>query len=435
MKLPALYLIDSILKNVGDPYRSILFLPAGLVQVFTRVVGDLRSAGDERQAAEFRRVLQTWRAASIFPEAAIADMERALPTRWSTALRPPPAPEQAAVPFKLPSTAEAAQMPPLPSTPELLEFVLQAITIARSDAQAVPHQMHRLRNLFAHLRIKGDLPEDAVSRLEWLVGSERWSEAFDVAFAFKGSRPLADQRVTSKDEQHFELTYESVMQSRPGAHSVIYAAFPLQCRTCAFRFPATDEGRGALDTHLDGHFRKNMRMREKSRKMLIRGWMLSEAEWAEYGSEAVVADSADAVGKAKDAAADERHVGAMFEPASSTVAASAVKEMPQATVSLAVEEDDPKQCPACLDRFEVRWSDDMDEWVYVGDVVRRDDGLVLHRHCIGAESVNDSSDQSGQVRIKKEDAPHSPHPLTHDPTSAGHSSDAVDETGSTDAHE
>ena len=188
MKLPTLFLIDSILKNVGDPYRSTLLLSAGLVPVFIRVVSDVRSAGDEKQASEFRRVLQTWRAAAIFPEGAIADMERALPTKWSTALRAQPIPEQIAVSLKpSPSITEVAQMPPLPSTPELLKFVLQAITIARSDAQAVPHQVHRLRNLFAHLRIKADLPEDAVSRLEWLVGSGRWSEAFDATFVLKGA--------------------------------------------------------------------------------------------------------------------------------------------------------------------------------------------------------------------------------------------------------
>ena len=231
------------------------------------------------------------------------------------------------------------------------------------------------------------------------------------------------------------------MRPRPGAHNVIYTAFPLQCRTCAFRFPATDEGRKALDTHLDGHFRKNMRMREKSKKVLVRGWMLSEAEWIEYGSEAIVADGVDGVGKAKDdtSAADERQVGAMFEPTSSTIVAtaSAKKGLPQTTESLVIKEDDPKQCPACLDRFEVRWSDDVDEWVYVGDVVRRGNGLVIHRHCIGAESGNGSDDQSDHVKIKKEEDLHSPHLLARDdPTTAAHSDkDAIDETGSTDARE
>jgi len=56
----------------------------------------------------------------------------------------------------------------------------------------------------------------------------------------------------------------------------LYNPQDLQCRTCARRFPNTDDGQAKRDAHLDWHFRINKRIRENVGRGQTRSWYLTE---------------------------------------------------------------------------------------------------------------------------------------------------------------
>jgi hypothetical protein len=69
LKLPALYLIDSICKNVGEPYVGLF--SAELVSAFSRA---FQSLCDPKLEHEFVRVMKTWR--GLFSEPIVRELEK-----------------------------------------------------------------------------------------------------------------------------------------------------------------------------------------------------------------------------------------------------------------------------------------------------------------------------------------------------------------------
>ncbi len=45
------------------------------------------------------------------------------------------------------------------------------------------------------------------------------------------------------------------------------------------RFDESPTGRRALEEHLDGHFRRNIRSKDKARRVVARLWMQNEHDW------------------------------------------------------------------------------------------------------------------------------------------------------------
>lgn len=83
----------------------------------------------------------------------------------------------------------------------------------------------------------------------------------------------------TRSEARVGATYEDISKARTALHRQLYDAFPLQCKTCALRFPNTPEGQQKLETHLDSHFKRNMRLKEISKKVLTRDWSAAEQDW------------------------------------------------------------------------------------------------------------------------------------------------------------
>lgn len=69
LKLPALYLIDSICKNIGEPFTRLF--GDEMMSCFSRSFQSLR---DPKLEFEFVRVLRTWR--GLFPEPIVRELEK-----------------------------------------------------------------------------------------------------------------------------------------------------------------------------------------------------------------------------------------------------------------------------------------------------------------------------------------------------------------------
>jgi pre-mRNA cleavage complex 2 protein Pcf11 len=61
-----------------------------------------------------------------------------------------------------------------------------------------------------------------------------------------------------------------------GAINLLYELLQLQCRICALRFEDTEKGKRAMAEHLDWHYRRNKRLKERLKRPFSRGWFLSE---------------------------------------------------------------------------------------------------------------------------------------------------------------
>eukprot|EP00941_MAST-03F_sp_MAST-3F-sp1_P003149 g3149.t1 len=126
-KLPILYTIDSILKNVRGPYR------AAFGAVIVGLFSNAYIAVDTKSRGSMMRVLRTWQESSLFPESTLSDLERLAKTAPPATLqRPAPPPTTtrpqtqplysggpiagAGVPMPMPQQPMPlqVQMPPMP---------------------------------------------------------------------------------------------------------------------------------------------------------------------------------------------------------------------------------------------------------------------------------------------------------------------------------
>ena len=397
LKLPAMYLIDSIIKNVGEPIKG--FIAPHIATAFLKAVNEVKVV-DGGILNDFHRVLQTWKHASVFPPNVLTEIDRGMPQKWSTVSKPSTGQNFQSVnaPGNMPFPP---QMPQLPPSNELLGFLLEALTIARREPSSLPHQSLRIRNLLLHLRIKNEIPLDKVNNIERLFTSNHLSEAFDTAFVLKSQletgTDLSVQDESSVEEDSFAvgLTFDSIMKPRPGLHRILYEDYPLQCKTCALRFADTEEGRQKKTLHLDSHFRRNMR--ERNKKVLVRGWFLQASEWITYGdnNKPVNTEQSDE---------NEDAVRATFEILSPTESRP-IKTLfgrPSSPAGQEIPiEGDELPCPACLEKIDTRWDVRAEEWVYIGAARNEEDNQVYHFNCLddGGQNHDIKSDSVREIII------------------------------------
>ena len=200
---------------------------------------------------DFYRVLQTWKQGSVFPPSVLDEIDRGMPRNWSTAPK-----SSTNAPGHMPFPP---QIPPLPPSNELLEFLLEALTTARRDPSSLPHQSLRIHNLLHHLRIKNEIPPDPINNIERLFDSNNLSEAFDAAFQLRSQFDTIQEspphrRTTRRRSQAVKLTFDSVMKHRPGLHRMLYEDYPLQCKTLCSKIRRHGGGKGEEGPPLDQSF-------------------------------------------------------------------------------------------------------------------------------------------------------------------------------------
>lgn len=155
-------------------------------------------------------------------------------------------------------------------------------------------------------------------------------------------------------------TNEEIHQPRPSLYKKLYSDIPLQCKACAFRFPDTASGKARMEAHLDEHFRRNMRQKEVTKKVLTRDWFAPEDEWI-VGAERVAA---------------ERQASMFQEEANDADLEGAEENVP----NLAIGDDhSPRTCEVCQEAMELFWDDDADAWMLKNAVMV--DGIIVHANC------------------------------------------------------
>lgn len=469
---PILFLVDSICKNIGEPYVS-SFVKHGLVSALVRIFGDV--SGDEGLRRDLLRVLPTWRGVFhpsvleeidgkirpylapgevAFPPGGAFPPGTGFPPRVSAHVAPLPAPFK--TPVFRPDTLRLLQdllalfsNPPGPRisgivgeifnrvlgsmrrrvlimlhyTVSMMCLFVASFSLQLSRTEMPRELLHELdqkarlsdKRPVIHLLqslvtpstpsamepAKGlshaepnppatappslPLPFNLNLPLNFQFDPSLLSSIAEVTRSTDGSihgSPIKPRDPPTSHGTHaprVELSSANLQTTHFALHRVLYDDLPLQCKVCAIRYCDTEDGRAQLATHLDAHFRRNMRLKEKSKKVLARDWLGDERAWIEGRG-------------AGDGA--ERHV-ALFVSAQASEDATAdlfvseddaLRKRASANRVPADEEQTETCCHVCQEAMNAQWDDDTEQWVFLA-AIRNDAGHIIHDHCIPTDGT------------------------------------------------
>ncbi|KAL2179897.1 uncharacterized protein P884DRAFT_275492 [Thermothelomyces heterothallicus CBS 202.75] len=331
---------------------------------------------------------------SIFGQGALATLlseaarKSTTPQQTPTPQPPPPAAPSPAIGPAAAAAIAAALRPP-PSHGSTTEPPTSAATVAPAPAPApAPPAAAPLPTdpsaLLALLRQSGLLKPG---------GTPTPAPATPVppGLGSGGHQSLAG--VSSTPTGNPQLTTASLKTFRPHLIAQLHENLGPPCTQCGRRFKTDDEGRRKKTAHMDWHFRVHQRMNDAEKRGQHRSWYVDETDWIR-SREAIDADYAhpqDASSSYYYYSSDDRHHSSSASPAlhhttintkrqggSSAAGASAASRIPY----LAVPEDSSRvnsACPICQEKFEMKWLDEAQEWVWT-DAVRVGD-RVFHASC------------------------------------------------------
>lgn len=164
----------------------------------------------------------------------------------------------------------------------------------------------------------------------------------------------------------------------PSLLSRLYDELGPACTQCGRRFKTDEEGRKKKTAHMDWHFRVHQRSNEAEKRGMHRSWYVDQHDWVK-SREVVDAD----------------HI-----PAPDEASAQAVKAAAEAAKPKYIPVPDPSKgintvCPICQDRFENKWLDTAQEWVWLDAVLVGN--RAYHASC-HAEATQDRESTPGITR-------------------------------------
>ncbi|GJN73349.1 hypothetical protein PLIIFM63780_007413 [Purpureocillium lilacinum] len=164
-------------------------------------------------------------------------------------------------------------------------------------------------------------------------------------------------------------------QFRPDAVAALYDKLGPPCTQCGRRFRTDEEGRKKKMAHMDWHFRVHQRSNEAEKRGTHRSWYVDSQDWLK--SREVI---------------DSDHVGTSDNSTSQTVEVDkGPKYIPVPDPSSGIN----TVCPICQERFENKWLDTAQEWVWLDAVLVGN--RAYHASC-HAEATRDREGTPGVSR-------------------------------------
>ncbi|KAH0490077.1 hypothetical protein TgHK011_001561 [Trichoderma gracile] len=164
-------------------------------------------------------------------------------------------------------------------------------------------------------------------------------------------------------------------QFRPDAVAALYDDLGPPCTQCGRRFKTDEEGRRKKTAHMDWHFKVHQRSTEAEKRGTHRSWYVDQQDWV----------------KAREA------VDAIHDVSSKEESAQASKESEGPKYILVPDSSSGVNtvCPICQERFENKWFDTVQEWVWLDTVLVGN--RAYHASC-RAEATRDREATPGLSR-------------------------------------
>jgi pre-mRNA cleavage complex 2 protein Pcf11 len=153
---------------------------------------------------------------------------------------------------------------------------------------------------------------------------------------------------------------------RPHLLPLLYDDLGPPCTQCGRRFKTDDEGKSRKTAHMDWHFRVHQRIVEAEKRGQHRSWYVDAADWVK---------SRDVVDVDDVSAAADDVLGAKNDNSKEEQAEKKPQWMPVPSGAGA----DDAVCPICQERFEMKWLDEAQEWVWMDAVSIG--GRAYHASC------------------------------------------------------
>ncbi|PTB37342.1 hypothetical protein M441DRAFT_50607 [Trichoderma asperellum CBS 433.97] len=171
------------------------------------------------------------------------------------------------------------------------------------------------------------------------------------------------------------LDFAIKKQFRPESIAALYDDLGPPCTQCGRRFRTDEEGRRKKTAHMDWHFQVHQRSTEAEKRGTHRSWYVDQQDWL----------------KAREA------VDAIHDVSSKEESAQASKDSEGPKYILV---PDPSSginnvCPICQERFENKWLDTVQEWVWLDTILVGN--RAYHASC-RAEATRDRESTPVQSR-------------------------------------
>ncbi|KAI2642077.1 hypothetical protein GGS21DRAFT_289345 [Xylaria nigripes] len=253
------------------------------------------------------------------------------------------------------SQPPAAPVPKQTPPPQRAESQKAAPAPASADPMALVNM----------LRKAGMLPPTTPATGTTPVASTTVPTALPFSLSFAGTtkstQPTPPGTIESLTSDIL-LKASSLKQFRPQLLPLLFEAQGPQCTQCGRRFPTTEEGKKRKTAHMDWHFRVNQRSNDTEKRGLHRSWLVDEMDWIntrETIDKDHVVQTADADANSGGSTTKTPKTQYIPVPDGAVMAASV--------------------CPICQEKFETRWLDDAQEFVWA-DAIKVGD-RIYHASC------------------------------------------------------
>ncbi|KAK2590157.1 mRNA 3' end processing factor [Conoideocrella luteorostrata] len=196
------------------------------------------------------------------------------------------------------------------------------------------------------------------------------------------SSVLASAKAAAAARQGFGGNTSSVLneaalkqQYCPDAIAALYDNLGPPCTQCGRRFKTDEEGKRKKMAHMDWHFRVHQRTTEAEKRGTHRSWYVDHQDWLrsrEVVDSDHIAEPEDAVGQASEAEKGPKYIP-VPDPS------SGINNI----------------CPICQEKFENKWLDTAQEWVWLDAVLVGN--RAFHASC-HAEATRDREGTPGVSR-------------------------------------
>ena len=163
------------------------------------------------------------------------------------------------------------------------------------------------------------------------------------------------------DFNEIVLEYSVLKKQYKNSDDILYSNMSLQCKTCGFRFSNNEKGKTTMGLHLDAHFRKNRRLREKTRKAMSRDWFVTEDKWVNQ--------------ETQNELFEKQFTHSFFESAADETIQSVQEDHFVAIQDGVVD----RKCPVCREMLTSFWDKEKDEWMFKNAVCYQNE--IYHKNC------------------------------------------------------
>ncbi|KAI8230401.1 hypothetical protein K4K57_006863 [Colletotrichum sp. SAR 10_99] len=328
-KLPALYVLDSIVKNVGTPYT--LFFGAKLYQTFMEAY----AAVDGQVRRKMDEMLRTWKEPvpgsldkrPVFAPEVTQPIESALMKARTSALQAQQGRGRGrpSAPYRETPTPPGVRPGSNHQGPYGQPPPMQQPNGNRPPSAPLPH----------HPQMAPYAPPPA---------------------SYSAQPPSAAPGPYQPPPQmpHAGLAGAQTalkQQYQPHLIASIYEQLGPQCTQCGRRFKTDEEGRKKKMAHMDWHFKAHQRLAEAEKRGQHRSWYVDNNDWLK-SREAVDVDHPPSTGDASSSPGKEKKEA---KP----------KYIPVPDASSRVN----SVCPICQEKFENKWLDTAQEWVWLDTIL------------------------------------------------------------------